>query len=54
MCFVKNLTMTRVFGSPVEINNRVPASQVRFPQFHVIEHFCVESKNKRSDRGALL
>jgi len=38
---------------PVEINNPVPASLVRFQQFRVIEQFCVESSNKRSDRGAL-
>jgi len=44
-----------VFGfSLVVIKNRVPASQAWFPQFRVIERFCVESRNKRSDRGALL
>jgi len=30
-------------GSPVAINNNVPASQTRFSQFCVIERFCVES-----------
>jgi len=35
-------------GSPVEIYNPVPKSQARFPQFRVIESFCV-----KSDRGAL-
>jgi len=36
---------------PVTVNNPVPASQVRFQQFRVIERFCVEGSNKRSDRG---
>jgi len=36
--------MTRVFGSPVEINNRVPASQVRFPQFYVLNIFASKVK----------
>jgi len=53
MCFVKNLTLTFLIGSPVEINNRVPGSQAPFPQFRVIERFFVESTNKRGDRGAL-
>jgi len=48
MRFVKNLTATFLVASPVEINDRVPASQARFPQFSVIERFCVESSNKRS------
>jgi len=31
---------------PVEIKNPVPVNQARFPQFCVIERFCVEgSKN---------
>jgi len=43
MCFVKNLTVTFLFGSPVDIKNRSPAgaSQARIPQFRVIERFCV-------------
>jgi len=53
MCFAKNLAVTFLVGSPVEINNRVPASQARFPQSRVIESFCVWSSNKRSDCGAL-
>jgi len=52
MCFVKNLTVTFLGGSPVE-NSRAPASQARIPQFRVIERFCVESSNKRGDRRAL-
>jgi len=41
-------------GLPVVINNPdIPASQVRFQQFRVIERFSVEGINKRSDRGAL-
>ena len=40
-------------GLPVEINNPVPASLVRFQQFRIIERFCVEGSNKRIDRGAL-
>jgi len=38
-------------GLPVALNNPVPASRVRFAQFRVIERFCVEGSNKRSDRG---
>jgi len=38
-------------GLPVAVNNSVPASQVGFQQFRVIERFCVEGSNKRSDRG---
>jgi len=38
-------------GLPVAVNNPVPASQVRLQQFRVIERFCVEGSNKRSDRG---
>jgi len=34
---------------PVAVNNPVPASQVGFQQFRVLERFCVEGK--RSDRG---
>jgi len=40
-------------GLPAKIDNPVPANQVRFQQFRVIERFCVEGSNKRSDRGAL-
>jgi len=40
-------------GLPVEINNPVPVSHVRFQQFHVIECLCIEGSNKRSDREAL-
>jgi len=50
MCFVKNLTVTFLVGSPAEMNNPVPASKARF---RVIERFCVESSNKRSNRGSL-
>jgi len=42
-----------IFGWFVEINNPVPANQVRFQQFRVTERFCVEGSNKRSDRWAL-
>ena len=38
-------------GLPVAVNNPIPASQVPFQQFCVIEHFCVKGSNKRSDRG---
>ena len=38
-------------GLPVVVNNPVPASQVRFQQFRVIERFCVEGSNKRTDHG---
>jgi len=47
------LTVAFSAGLPEEINNPVSASQVRFQQFRVIERFCVEGSNKRSDRGAL-
>jgi len=40
-------------GLPEKINNPVPASQIRFQQFRVIERFYVEGSNKRSDRVAL-
>jgi len=53
MCFVKYLTVTFTVGLPVEINNPIPASQVRFQQFRGIERFCVEGSNKRSVRGSL-
>jgi len=53
MCCVKYLTMTFPVGLPAKMHNPVPASQVRFQQFSVIERFCVEGNNKRSDRGAL-
>ena len=33
------------------VNNPIPASQVWFQQFRVIERFCVEGSNKCSDRG---
>jgi len=53
MCFVYYSTVTFSVGLPAKIYNPVPASQVRFQQFRVIERFFVESSNKRSDRGAL-
>ena len=53
MCCVKYLTMTFLVGLPVEINNPVPVSQVRFQQFRATERFSVEGSNKRSDRRAL-
>jgi len=41
-------------GSPVEIKNPVPASQIRFStQFRAIERFCVTGSNGRNDRGTL-
>jgi len=50
---VKYLTTTFPIGLPAKIDHPVPARQVRFQQFHVIERFGVEGSNKRSDRGAL-
>jgi len=47
------LTVAFSVDLPVEIDNPVPASQVPFQQFRVIERFCVEVSNKRSDRAAL-
>jgi len=38
-------------GFHVSVNNPVPVSQVGFQQFRTIERFCVEGRNKRSDRG---
>jgi len=51
--FVNFLTVTFTVGLPAKISNAVPASQVLFQQFCVIERFCVEGSNKRSDHGAL-
>jgi len=46
--------MTFPVGLPAKIDNPVPASQVRFQQFRVIERFCFEGcSNKRNDRGSL-
>jgi len=45
--------MTFLVGLPAKIDNPLPTSQVRFQQFRVIERFCIEGSNKRSDRGAL-
>jgi len=53
MCCVKYLTITFLVGLPAKIDNPVPASQVRFQQFRVIERFGVEGSNKHSDHGAL-
>jgi len=53
MCFVKNSTVTVLVGSPVEIYNRVPVSQARFPHFRVLERYYIESSKKRTDGGAL-
>jgi len=53
MFFVKYLTKTFSVDLPAEINNLVPAVQVRFQRFRVTEGFCVEGSNKHSDRGAL-
>ena len=47
------LTMAFPVALPAKIDNPVPASQVRFQQFRVIERFCVQGSSKRSDRGAL-
>ena len=45
---------TVTFSVDVKINLcPVPSSQVRLPQFCVIERFCVEGSNKCSDHGAL-
>ena len=52
MCFVKVLWGFRLVCLwAVAFNNPIPASQVRIQQFRVIERFCVEGSNKRSDRG---
>jgi len=53
MCFVKNLIVTYLVRSLVEINNPGPISQARFPQIRDNERLCVASSNKRSDRWAL-
>jgi len=45
--------MTFLVGLPVEMNSLVPTSQGWFQQFHVIECFCIEGTNKRSDCGTL-
>jgi len=51
MCCVTYLTVTFSVGLPAKINKPVPASQARFQQLRIIERFCVEGSNKRSDRG---
>ena len=38
---------------PAKIDDPGPASQLQFQQFRVIERFCVEGSNKRSDRVVL-
>jgi len=53
MCCVKYLTTTFPVGLPEKTDDPAPVSQVQFQQFRVIERFCVEGSNKRSDRGAL-
>jgi len=53
MSFVKFLTVTFSVDLPTKINNPVPASQVPFSQFRVIERLCVEGRNKSSDRREL-
>jgi len=53
MCFVKYFTVPFSVGFPAKIDNPAPASQVRFQQSPVIERFCVEGSNKRSDHEAL-
>jgi len=54
MCFFNYVTVTFSIGLPAKIVvYLVPASQVRFLQFHVIERFCFKGSNKRIDRGAL-
>ena len=51
-CVVSNISIVAIsVGLPVAVNNPVPASQVQFHQFRVIERFCVEGSNKRSERG---
>ena len=49
LCQIFNHDISGWFAS--KIYNPVPTSQVRFQQFRVIERFCVEGSNKRSDRG---
>ena len=51
-CVVSNISIVAIsVGLPVAVNNPVPVSQVQFQQFRVIERFCVEGSNKRSERG---
>jgi len=40
MCFSNISTVAFSVGSPLEINNPVPAGQAQFPQFHFIEIFA--------------
>ena len=56
-CALSNiLTVAFWVGLPVEMSNSVPASQVvlRFQLFRVIDRFCVEGRNKRSDHEAFI
>jgi len=39
MCFFKYFNRGVLVGSPLEINNPVPAGKAQFPQFRVIELF---------------
>ena len=51
-CDLSNISIVAMaVGLPVAVHNPVPASQVGFHQFRVIERFCVQGSNKRSDRG---
>jgi len=46
ICLIKYLTLTFSAGLPAKFNNSVPASQVRFQQFPVIDRFCVEGSKQ--------
>ena len=56
MCFYKYLAVMFSVGLSPNVNNPVLASQVAlwFHQFLVINAFCIEGSNKRSDCGTLL
>ena len=53
--FCQTFNRDVLFGSPVEIIivSRQPSMHYTIPRFRVIERFCIESSNKRSDHGAL-
>jgi len=49
--FGQYLTVTFWVSSSVEIKSC--SRKARFPQFRILERFCVEGSNKRNDRCAL-
>jgi len=53
MSFGNNLTVTFLFGAPVEMTAVFPPAKHALHDSVSYESFCIEISNKRSDRGAL-